>query len=293
MHFSLRILLLLILTCTQADASPLIKIFVSTLPQQYFFEQIGADKIEVSVMVGPGQSPTTYDPTSKQIAELSSADLYQQIGVPFERVWLRRFMSMNPGLKIIDTQDGIRLLPMESAGPDHGAGKGMAQQIMDPHTWLSPPLVMVQARNILAALSRACPGRADQFERNYQAFLVEIAALDMKLMNIFLRLKAAGRQPVFLVFHPSWGYFARAYGLRQMAIETRGREPKPAELAALIKEAARVHIDIVLVQPQFSSKSAESVAATLGAGIVSADPLAYDWEKNLLEAGQNIFRASR
>jgi zinc transport system substrate-binding protein len=98
---------------------------------------------------------------------------------------------------------------------------------------------------------------------------------------------------VFLVFHPSWGYFARAYGLRQMAIETRGREPKPAELAALIKEAARVHIDIVLVQPQFSSKSAESVAATLGAGIVSADPLAYDWEKNLLEAGQNIFRASR
>jgi len=267
-------------------------VVVSILPQKYFVEKIGGEDVQVSVMVEPGANPATYEPRPRQMQALAAAGLYFAIGVPFEKVWLKRFMSINPMLKIVDTQEGIRLLPVESAGPVRHAGRGAdQQQIMDPHTWLSPPLVMVQARNILAALSRECPGRADHFERNYKAFLAEIAGIDMKLMDMFLPLRAAGRQPVFLVFHPSWGYFARAYGLRQMAIETQGMEPKPARLAALIREAGRVHIDIVLVQPQFSSKSAESVAGSLGARIVHADPLAYDWGKNLLDAGQKILKA--
>ena len=96
-----------------------------------------------------------------------------------------------------------------------------------------------------------------------------------------------------MVFHPSWGYFARQYGLEQVPIEIEGKAPKPAQLAELIGHAKEQNIQIIFVQPQFSRKSAEVVAREIGGKVVFADPLAEDWLQNLADVAEKFRQAAR
>lgn len=139
-------ILFTLLLCTAAYATPL-QITVSIAPQEYFVKKIGGDLVDVNVMVRPGSSPATYEPQPKQMAQLSKADLYYSIGVPFENAWLPRFKSANQELTIVKLEDSVARIPMQdhlhttmteqdnSPHVDHGANF-----IADPHIWLAPSL---------------------------------------------------------------------------------------------------------------------------------------------------------
>jgi zinc transport system substrate-binding protein len=117
----------------------------------------------------------------------------------------------------------------------------------------------------------------------------EIDELDAELKALF-----AGRTgEQFMVFHPSWGYFAEAYGLVQVPVEIEGKDPKPAQLQNLIRLAREHRIKAVFVQPQFSAKSAELLAREIGGQIVYADPLAENWAANLREVARKFKAAAR
>ena len=136
------------------------------------------------------------------------------------------------------------------------------------------------ARAIVADIQAALKSA----EANYQRLVTEIDQLDNRLRQIF-----AGRQGLrFIVFHPAWGYFARAYGLEQVPIEIEGKAPKPAQLQALIKYARKAGIRVFFVQPQFSTKSAGSVAREIGGRVAFADPLAVDWAANLTAVAESF-----
>ncbi|MDJ0669192.1 MAG: zinc ABC transporter substrate-binding protein [Desulfobacterales bacterium] len=155
---------------------------------------------------------------------------------------------------------------------------------LDPHIWLSPPLVKIQAQTILAALQEADPAHRSVYEANFKAFTAQIDRLDADLKKTF-----AGKTGLqFMVFHPSWGYFAHAYGLKQVPIEIEGKDPKPAQLKELIQHAREKGIKVVFVQPQFSTKSAKLVAKEIGGQVVFVDPLAEDWMTNLREVANKF-----
>jgi zinc transport system substrate-binding protein len=280
-------LVLLLTTALPAAAGP--SAFVSIQPQKYFVERIGGDAVDVKVMVAPGAHPAVYEPSPRQMAALSRADLYFAAGVPFEDAWLKKIRAANPDLKIVHTDAWIQKQPIDRNGSteaDHGHDHGNK----DPHIWLSPPLVMIQARHILAALSRTDPENADTYEANGQKFISELAQLDTRLRQMFAQ-HSGGRR--FLVFHPSWSYFADAYGLEQIPVEISGKAPKAAELQRLITLARKNDIQTVLIQPQVSSKSAETIARAIDGQVVSADPLAENWPENLVEVAGKILEAAR
>jgi len=155
---------------------------------------------------------------------------------------------------------------------------------LDPHIWLSPPLVKIQARTILNALQAADPQNRGVYEANFKAFTAKIDQLDADLKKIL-----AGKEDLqFMVFHPAWGYFAHAYGLKQVPIEIEGKDPKPAQLKELIEHARENGIKVVFVQPQFSTKSAKLVAREIGGQVAFADPLAEDWMANLREVAEKF-----
>jgi zinc transport system substrate-binding protein len=267
-----------------------VPVFVSIVPQKYFVQKIGGELIKVSVMVKPGASPATYEPKPNQMVALSKAKIYYAIGVPFERVWLNKITAANPYMLIVHTEKGIEKRPMKAY--HHGEGnhktlekgrQGPAdehQGIMDPHIWLSPPLVKIQARNILNALMSVDPRHGSIYESNYNKFMVELDALDAHIRGIFA---GKGEGGAFMAFHPAWGYFAQTYGLRQIAVEMEGKEPKPADLKTLIHDARERGIKVIFVQPEFSTKSAKAIAAAIGGQIVLVNPLAPDWATNLKE----------
>jgi zinc transport system substrate-binding protein len=246
-----------------------ISVFVSILPQKYFVERIAGSQAEVSVMVGPGDSPATYEPKPKQIEALSRARVYFQIGVPFEQVWMRRLRAANADMLIVDTTVGIQ------------------RRLDDPHVWTDPMLVKSMAARIRDAFVKLDPAHAEAYELNYSRFANDLDALDAEIRA---RLSPyAGR--AFLVFHAAWSYFADAYGLRQIPIEAKGKEPGPKTLARVISEARTLGIKVVFVQPQFSRASAEMIAQQIGGHVIAVDPLAENYIENLRHVAASFANA--
>jgi len=169
---------------------------VSIIPQKYFLEQIGGAQVDVSVMVLPGASPATYEPRPRQMANLTESKAYFAIGAPFETHWRGKFSSFNPGMEMVHTQAGIAKLLMTSHHHEQGKGghgsRGHGEGL-DPHIWLSPPSVMLQARNILVGLQKIAPRHRDLFEANYLQFIHKLADLDLRIMN---RLKESVHVPI-------------------------------------------------------------------------------------------------
>jgi len=265
-----------------------IPVCVSIAPQKYFVQQIGKDLVDVQVMVAPGASPHTYEPKPRQMVELTRTGVYFAIGVAFETVWLKKIAAANPKMKMVHTDHGIPKISMarhhHPDEPDglhqetgHDDGRPNKQGTPDPHIWLSPPLVMIQARAILDALQAVDPAHSSAYRANYNAFMAEIVALDLELKSSL----AGKRGSQFMVFHPAWGYFAQTYGLEQVPVEVEGKAPKPAQLQGLIERAREKGITVIFVQPQFSTKSAALIAKEIHGQVVFADPLAEDWHTNL------------
>lgn len=275
---------------SSASAGERLKVFVSILPQRYFVEQIGKDLVYVDVMVQPGANTHTYEPKPQQMVAISKTGLYFAIGATFEKAWLKRIAFSNPNMKVIMTDEGIGRIPMVShhhEGEESHGKQGHGD--LDPHIWLSPPLVLIQARNIVVALQEADPTNYSKYESNYRAFASMLLDLDSDLRKTF-----QGRSGLsFMVFHPAWGYFAHAYGLSQVPIEVEGKEPKPSQLQRLIQDARARNIRVIFMQPQFSARSAEQVAKEIGGQVVTVDPLALNWAGNLREVAEKFKAALR
>ncbi len=283
-----------------------VAVFVSIIPQKYFVQQIGKNLVDIQVMVQPGANPATYEPRPRQMAAIARTQLYLSIGVPFENVWLNKIVSLNPNMRVVQTDHGIPKIPM--ADHHHHRRKADHQEadqhpenedrqnenrrdsgMPDPHIWLSPPLVTIQARTILNALQKVDPVHRSDYEANYKVFISEISKLDVELKSMF-----RGKHGLqFMVFHPAWGYFADTYDLKQIPVEIEGKNPKPAQLKQVIEWAKQNDINVIFVQPQFSAKSAEVIARGIGGQVVLADPLAEEWAENLRKVAREIEAALR
>ncbi len=154
----------------------------------------------------------------------------------------------------------------------------------DPHIWLSPALVKEQARTICAALSELDPPGRKDYEAGLARFLADLEGLDRRLAAAL----APARGKSFMVFHPAWGYFAHAYGLRQVPIEIGGKTPSARQLARIIDRAREEGIRVIFVQPQFDLRSAQAVAEAIGGAVVPIDSLAENYPENLAAAAAAI-----
>ncbi len=259
--------------------------FCSIAPQRFIVERVGGELVSVSVMVGPGQSPHTFEPTPRQMADLAAADAYFAIGLPFESRILDGLRSLSADLMMVDTAAAVPRRRVEEAhghgGPaeSHGhEGAGdPAGGLADPHVWLNPRYAKLMAEAVCAALKELSPGDARVFDANLSSLLRQLDELDAELTEALSPLSG---QSIY-VFHPAFGYFTDAYGLKQVPVETGGMEPGARGLVRLIERATADGVRVVFVQPQFSSRSARAIAAEIGGVVVPMDPLAGDYLENL------------
>ncbi len=281
-----RALIAAIILCSALLAKE--RVAVSILPQKFFVEKIAADKVEVMVTIPPGASPASYNVKPSQLQKLKSVAIYFSTGVPFERHWLKRFKSVNPSMKIVDCGKYVKKFPLLSHDHDH-EDHHHEDNMQDPHIWLAPPLVILQARAILEGLCELDPENAIFYRKNYRNFVKELTEIDMR---IFERLQGI-RLRSFIVYHPSFGYFAKVYGLKQIAIEKGGNTPPAKYLKNILSEAKRLNIKTIFIEPQFSQKEAKFLAQKIGAAVRVIDPLAYEWDKNILKIAEVIYENGR
>lgn len=291
--FSLMIFTCMVLSGvlqSAASADDKLLVYVSVLPQKYFVEQIAGDLADVKVMVKPGFNPVIYSPSPQQIMNLSKADVYISIGVPFEHVWLERIKSVNPKMPVIDGRKGIQLLALEDHHHehDHDHADDHADD-KDPHVWTSPVLSLKMAETIRDSLITLRPQHQQDFEQGFSVLQQQLQQLDRKLKVLLAKL--SDRR--FMVFHPAWGYFAESYHLQQIVVERNGKEPGAKSMTAIVKQAREQDIKVIFVQPQFSTRLAKQLAAELDAKVQTLDPLSGDYINNLLMVALSIVEANQ
>lgn len=277
-----------------------LQVTVSILPQKYFVEKIGGDLVSVNVMVEAGAVAETYEPKPQQLAQLASSRVYFAIGVPFEETWLKKITAANSNIPIINTGEGIEKIPLVGQS-HHGHENGHEpthkqenqhekhKQIPDPHIWLSPRLVKIQAERIYETLSKVDQKNEHYYRKNLENFKKEIENIDKRIREILADIK----RRKYIVYHPAWGYFARDYNLQQIPLEVEGQEVSSVQLAKLINQAKQEGIRHVFAPPQFNSKTLEIFAREIGGQVVIIDDLAENWAENLLITAEKLAQSMR
>lgn len=256
-------------------------IFVSILPQAYFVDSLAGDRVNTRVLVGPGQSPHSWEPSPKQIAELSTASIWFTIGVEFEKALKPGVAGLSKNLDIVDTTVGVnyRLLEAHSHEDELETHDLSAERHLeaDQHIWLGRQAVKAIITNMYYSLVTLDPAGKAFYDQNKNKLTEEIDKTYDRLIKDFEPLKGS----TAFVFHPAFGYLLDDLGLKQEAVETGGKEPTQKSLAELIEKAKSAKAKVIFVQAQFPVGAAKAVAAAVGGTVVAIDPLAIDWLKNL------------
>jgi zinc transport system substrate-binding protein len=248
-----------------ASASPAtndkLLVAASIAPLADFTHQVGGDHVQVITLVPPGASPHTFELSPSQVEQVASARLLVLNGVGLE-YWADRLVAGagNPKLVVVDTSQGIDILERD------GNGSGG-----NPHIWLDPQNAIAQVSLIRDALIQADPAHADDYQASAESYVDELRTLDQEIATEV----ATWSKRQFIAFHPAWVYFARRYGLEQVAViqGSPGREPSPVEVGHIIETAQRIGAQVIFAEPQFSAKAAHTIAEESGAHVLFLDPL--------------------
>ncbi len=257
-----------------AETKP--KVLVTVPPYHYLVEKIAGPTVEIQLVIPPGVNAHLYEPVPKDLEKMAQASLWFKLGDPVENKLLLTLKEKNPSLVTVELCHGIALL-----GHDHCCDEGK-----DFHFWLSPKLAEQQAKKIADHLTKLYPEHEKLYRENLHLLLAELAALDQKIAHLLAPLKGKA----LLVSHPAFGYFCQDYGLVQISIEFEGKEPRPKQIAQILKQIETVSVKAVLTQAQYSNKGAEMIAEKLQMPVFLVDPYSMDYSKNLLYIAELIAR---
>lgn len=255
-------------------------IYVSIAPLRSLVEAITAEDFPVEVLVPAGASPETFEPTPKQYIALNESQWIFSTGlIEFETTLLGKISARD---KVIDLSRGIELIAGTCSHHHHGHTHAHG---VDPHTWTSPRALKRMSQTIYETIHNEYPD-STRYTQNFNRLQDHLEALDQ---HIGKQLAASDVQS-FIVYHPALTYYARDYGIRQIAIEQEGKEPSAKRLAELIRIAEEHDIHTVLVQRQFPHSSVEAVADDMEAEVVEFDPLAENVIENIAHITDLITR---
>lgn len=272
-----------LLGCSKKEAGKE-TLFVSITPQKFFVEKITNKDFDIEIMVPDGRNPASYEPLPKQMLSLSKAKIFFSIGVPFEKRWIKKIEKNNENLFISRTDRNIQKRKLDSIIEIDLNDTHNYHGKLDPHIWLDPILVKTQAENIYKDLIKVYPEHQKKYYTNLKVFQQQLDSIN----GVVRKILKEKTQKKFMVFHPSWGYFADRYGFKQYSIEVEGKEPSPNTLLKIINKVKELKISKILIQKQFSANAANAVAKELKAKVIIADPLEYDYYKGLTDIANKI-----
>ncbi len=256
-------------------------IAVSILPQKYFIDRISGNDFKVTILIPPGASPATYEPSPKQMREVTKATAYLRIGkIPFEQIWLPNLLNNTQNITVVDLSEGVTFIREQQQHGDHKHQGGI-----EPHIWSSPVLAKTIAQNTYTILVKLKPENQQRYQQNFKKLLVDINQLIAECNTLKQQ-----KQKTFLIYHPALSYLAKDCGLQQIAIEKEGKEPSPAHLHELVKLAKQNQIKTIFIQQQFNNENAKTLANEIGAEIVVINPLSENW---LTEMGRIISKLKK
>ena len=261
---SILFTLLLLASFSQLTAQDA-RVLVSIAPYLEIVEKLAGNKIQVEVILPQGADAHDYEPTPKQIQRYAESQVWFMLGECFEKRMQTALQSQNPNLVVCDLRTDIPLI--KEVHPQHIGG-------YDPHIWMSPRLMILQAKTIAETLEQAFPSpeMKEAIQNNLVKLINELEALDNEIHEQFEELHKTHSKIIVLVAHPAYSYFCREYGITQLSIEQEGKDPSAKELTHLLQETKKLQIKTIFIQGPYPHKGAQLIAKEIGANLVTLNP---------------------
>lgn len=257
---------------TSVSAKPVLT--VSIQPQRYFLEKIAGDKYDVLCLLTQGANPESYEPSFSHLINLEKSKAYFCMGnIGFELAILNRVKNNNPDLRIINTSEGLDLLRGTHEGHSSSHDGHKHSHEIDPHVWTSVVNAKIIVQNMYKAMVELDPQNKKYYTTNYNVLFAELLELEQELGKQLSESKGKA----FVIWHPSLSYFARDYGLTQIAIESEGKEIPASVLKEKIDKARENNVKVLFVQKEFDNRQVQTVNEQLGVKQIEINPMNYDW----------------
>lgn len=284
---SFLLALLLMAGCSPENNSGLsgkIQLVSGLPPVAFLVNTIAGERAHCSAMLPEGRTPHDFTPRTPALRQAAQAKIFFTAGQSFEEKCAGFFRDKST---ICDVSKNITRIHFSDGSGTHrhcDDTSCSSHTDSDPHFWLSAGNAVIMAENITSALIAADPAGRKYYLANCRKLQNSLLELDKNIRRDLAPF--AGR--TFFVYHPSFGYFARDYRLKQRAVELNGREVRTNQLAAVIREAKTANASTVFVQKQFNPRTAEALAHHIGGTVEFLDPLAYDLPANLARTAEAL-----
>ena len=240
---------------TEAAAENKETIVASTAPLKWLVEKIAGEDYNVIAIVPPNANHELFEPKPDDLKKLENSKLfftYNLLG--FEKKIAESLNNSDKVVNVLSSADPALLLK----GHDHHEDKDKHDEHgeIDPHVWFSLKLMPSAALEIKNKLVQAYPDKKDVFEKNYNAFLEELA----KVKEDLDKKMASKTKKAYMIYHPALNYFIKDYNVEEVSVEYEGKEPTAQQIKEIIDEAKEHKITTILVQPQFPKQSIEIIS---------------------------------
>lgn len=264
-------IVLILVGCSNNDTKDnKLNIAVSIKPEEAFVNAVVGDKGNITTVIPSGFSPANYQPSPKELEEISDSDLYFSIGIAAENNIIPKII--NTSTDIISLKDATLekypLLYINSLETEEANA--------DPHIWMSPKRVIEMVNLVKDSIISLDPENKDYYSTNAEKYISELEELDeytRKTIN-------DNSFKDFVIYHPSLGYFADDYGLNMVVIEEGGKNATIETISEVISFAKDNNIKIIFYQEEFDSKQANVIAEEINGKTISLDILSEDYINN-------------
>jgi len=226
-----------------------------------FSQNVGQEKIDVTLLVPAGVEPHDWGPTIKDVQRMQKSDLIIINGIGFEN-WVDNLDETNYQGVIVDTSNGILV---------KNIGQEQVRTSGDPHIWLNPIYAKIQVQNIANAFSNSDPKNQQYYQSNAAKYIDQLDLLDLKIRN-----ELSNCNYDFVAFHDAFSYFADEYNLNQHTIISSNDphgEATAKTLENVISTARELNIKVIFSEENVNTRTSEIIANEIDGKVLVLSPL--------------------
>jgi zinc transport system substrate-binding protein len=288
------------------------RVAVSIFPLYDVARRVAGDRLDVVLVLPPGRTEHSYDPTPGEMARVAKAKLAISVGLGMDG-WLEKIVQGAAGSDVPTLQLGPRVDPrkmtneevgveaVEEAGeePGHAGQHGKREEgrgAEDPHFWLDPVRMKRAVDAMVEAFITLDPAGAEGFRARSEEVK---KSLDDLHKGLDAKSKGWTKHTI-VTFHGSMGYFAERYGLTVAAVVEPfpGREPTPRYLKEVLEAIEKSHASALFSEPQLDKRPAQVIADQSKVPLFELDPIggtegADTYEKLLTRNAEVLDKALR
>ncbi len=260
------------------------------VPLKTLIEAVTGDLAEIEILVPPGASPESYEPSPAKISRLSRASVFFSIDLPPEAKLDREVFADTVFVDLADIVS--EKLPDryfdEESHEDDTEEEGHRHTGRDPHIWLSPARAVIMVEAVAGEMKFLDPLNSETYDSNAAKYILKLEKLDNEISE---KMNGLTMKKI-IVFHPSLGYFADDYGLEMLALEDEGKEATAGHLTDMVDIARRDGISVIFTQAENAGMQPKVFADEIGGRVEVLEPLSGDYINNLYEIASKIVEAA-